>query len=67
MFAMFTDAGNREVAAIVETAKVNKLKWPAVQAMLSDLSDVDGFGEAMDTAVRECVYDALSMSEDFYI
>jgi hypothetical protein len=29
-------------------------------------SNQDVFGEAMDTAVRECVYGALSFEEDFY-
>lgn len=66
-FAMFTDTGNQKVAAIVDFASKNHLGWQEVMPLLRNLADQDGFGEAMDTAVRECVYEALLLTTDFYI
>lgn len=66
-FAMFTDTGNQKVAAIVDFASKNQMEWPEVLPLLRNLADQDGFGEAMDTAVRECVYEALLLTTDFYI
>ena len=68
-FGMFTDIGNEEVATIVEHAKANRLTWSETYKLLSRLSEVPAYGEATDTAVRECVYDALGFyakGEDFY-
>jgi len=70
-YAMFSELGNAGVAAIVETARANNLTWSQVYRALHALaeSNVDVFGEATDTAVRECVFDALgfaSKGESFY-
>jgi hypothetical protein len=35
--------------------------------MLVTISKIDGYGEATDTAVRECVYSALGVKTNFYI
>lgn len=68
-YAMFTDFGNDAVDAIVRTAKVLNLDWPKVYAELVSLAErfPNDFGEATDTAVRECVYDALGFDTDFYV
>ena len=66
-YNMFTDAGNAKVAALVETARqyadldgpVNPVEqaWNWLLNELDALSDVEGFEEAADTAVREAAYD----------
>jgi hypothetical protein len=66
-FGMFTDIGNQEVANIVNHAKANNLAWPETYRLLSKLATVPDFGEAMDTMVREIVYDTLGFKSDFYI
>ena len=68
-YAMFTEFGNDAVDAIVRSAKVLKLDWPQVYAELQSLADrfPEDFGEATDTAVRECVYNALGFDTPFYI
>jgi len=66
-FGMFTDEGNAKVAEIVEFAKANGAEWKDILPMLRNLSDISGFGEAMDTVVRELVYDACNLTSDFYI
>ena len=68
-YAMYTDFGNDAVDAIVRSAKVLNLTWPQVYQELRDLADrfPEDFGEATDTAVRECVYDALGFDTPFYI
>jgi hypothetical protein len=71
-YGMFSDEGNMAVHGIVATAKSQKLSWKQTYQALRDLADSnpDMFGEAMDTMVRECVYDAIGAdqtSECFYI
>ena len=58
-YGMFTDAGNIVVHSIVKVAKKNNLPFSTVSKMLGELSDLEGFGEATDTAVREYVYEAI--------
>ena len=66
---MFTTEGNQKVAAIVEFAKTNGAEWENVLPMLGNLaaSDRAKYGEALDTVVREMVYDACSFTSDFYV
>jgi len=68
-FGMFTDAGNHAVAFIVDYHRSWNNDWPTVYKNLQDLakSDPERYGEAMDTVVREMVYDACQFTEDFYI
>jgi len=68
-YSMYTDVGNTAIHAIVLTAKSAKLSWVQTYKALSELakSDPDMFGEAMDTMVREMVYDAIGSSENFYL
>jgi hypothetical protein len=68
-YAMYTEFGNDAVDAIVRGARTLKLTWPQVLQELSDLAKrfPEDFGEATDTAVRECVYIALEFDTDFYV
>jgi len=66
-YDMFTELGNAAVHAIVLAARANNLTWAQTQRALSALGEQKEFGEAMDTAVRECVYSALGYkNEPFY-
>ena len=60
-YAMFTDLGDAGVHGVVIAARLNSWTWAQTVNALRQLaeSNEDVFGEAMDTAVRECVYDAL--------
>jgi hypothetical protein len=65
---MYTELGNAAVHAIVVAAKVNKLSWAETHDALRELAKQDAFGEATDTAVRECVYSALGIKDEpFYV
>ena len=66
-YGMFTDAGNQAVHAIVEQARASNKAWLEVYQELVRLADVEVFGEATDTMVREYVYDALKFESDFYV
>ena len=55
---MFTDAGNQAVESIVIMTVQHKLSWTTVQAMLAALALEEVYAEAVDTAVREAVYEA---------
>ena len=67
-YGMFTPEGEAKVAAIVEFAKATDANWENVLLMLRNLSVVDpNCGEAMDTVVREMVYDACNFTTDFYV
>jgi hypothetical protein len=66
-FGMFSDAGNGVVGDIVNVAKSYQLNWPATYALLVAVAKDERFGEALDTVVREYVYDACGFDSDFYI
>lgn len=66
-YGMFSPEGDAEVAKIVEVAREYSLTWPEVLFLLDRLSQLESFGEATDTVVREMVYEALGFIEtDFY-
>ena len=65
-FGMFTNRGNDEIAVIVEHAKTNRLTWPETYQLLDQLSTCPGYGEAMDTEVREIVYSRCNFTSAFY-
>ena len=58
-YGMFTELGNAAVHAIVVAAKANNMTWAQVYRALGALAEQKEFGEAMDTVVREYVYDAM--------
>lgn len=67
-YAMYTELGNAAVHAIVVAARANQMNWSQTLQALRELAEQDAFGEAMDTMVRECVYDALNFQDEpFYI
>ena len=67
-YGMFSDEGNNAVRLIVQKAQAQNLRWIDVYRELQDLSNLEGYGEAMDTVVREIVYDALAYKDDdFYV
>ena len=67
-YGMFTELGNAAVHAIVVAAQANKLNWAQTLRALRTLSELEQFGEAMDTMVHECVYDALGYKDEpFYL
>ena len=67
-YSMYTEFGNDAVGAIVRQAKILKLDWPTVVDELRKLAKdwPKDFGEATDTAVRECVYYDLGFTTPFY-
>jgi len=58
-YGMFTDKGNRIVDGIVIAAKESGWSFEYVLGLLTDLASVEGLEEAMDTAVKEYVYEAM--------
>ena len=67
-YSMYSEIGNVAVHAIVVAARANQLTWAQTVRALRQLAEQDDFGEAMDTAVRECVYDALGIEDQpFYV
>ena len=68
-YAMYTQFGDDAIEAIVRQAKILKMDWPQVLQELRSLAErfPEDFGEATDTAVRECVYIKLGFTTDFYV
>jgi len=66
-YGMYTDAGNAAVHSIVQGAISNDLAWLEVYQCLVNLADNPDFAEALDTVVRELVYDACGCTGDFYV
>ena len=58
-YGMFTEEGDYEVFRIVDLAKRARLTWHQVSGLLTQLSNTEGFEEAMDTVVRERVWEEL--------
>ena len=64
---MFTEEGNRVIDLLVEIARDSDMTWPQVLIALERVAGYSPeYGEATDTAVRECVYDALGFTTTFY-
>ena len=57
---MYTDAGNAVIGSLVEMARKHQLSWQTVYDMLEAISLEEAYEEAIDTAVREAVYETLS-------
>ena len=65
---MFTQEGNRLVDRVVQEARVQGWDWPKTYRHLALLAKAHPktAGEALDTAVREVVYDSLQFETSFY-
>lgn len=71
-YGMYSPEGNEAVHSIVVRALENDWRWPQTYSELQNLADsnYDSYGEALDTVVREYVYDAIGADkrgECFYI
>jgi hypothetical protein len=67
---MYTEAGDADVHKIVEVALALKLTWAEIYALLERLAKLPNRGDALDTSVREVVYEAICAfdnEEPFYI
>jgi hypothetical protein len=62
-YELFTAEGNALVNGVVQAAKVSGMQWDRVYSMLEKISEIDGFREATDTAVRDSVWVALTMAD----
>ena len=56
---MFTERGDKAIHSLVLQAALFGKSSTEVEHDLDTLSNVEGYEEATDTAVRECVFDAL--------
>jgi len=67
-YGMFSSEGNLAVHGVVVTAITMNLTWPQTYKCLNMLAknDYSKFGEAMDTDVREAVYNTCGFTSDFY-
>jgi len=65
-YGMFTEHGNNAIRLLIQNAQVHNLTWLDVYKELQELSNREGYEEAMDTAVREVVYDVLCYKDNFY-
>jgi len=58
-YGMFTEQGDYEIYRIVDLAKRARLTWHQVSGLLQQLADNPAYEEAMDTVVRERVWEEL--------
>ena len=68
-YMMYTEAGDEDVHKIVEAAIVLGLTWSETICLLERLAHKPNRGDATDTSVRECVYEAIGAfdrNEPFY-
>jgi len=68
-YAMYTDQGDVVAGKIVELAKAAGLNWTQTLSVMRFVADQkqDEYGELMDTAVREVIYDRCKFTTDFYV
>jgi enamine deaminase RidA (YjgF/YER057c/UK114 family) len=67
-YSMFTDQGDVVAGKIVELVEAAGLNWRECLSIMRFVASQrpDQYGELMDTAVREVVYDACKFDTDFY-
>jgi hypothetical protein len=61
-YGMFSDIGNYVIQDLVNLANAAQLSDRAVLGMLEAIAKDEMYAEAMDTVVRERVFDALVIS-----
>lgn len=69
-YGMYTREGNAAIADIVAWATCGEYSWKETYYALVELARREGFEEALDTEVREAVYDAIGAAdrcESFYV
>ena len=58
-FGMFTEEGEYQIGRIFNRAITDRLTWKQVTGLLQELSENPKFEEAMDTVVRERLWECL--------
>ena len=68
-YAMYTDQGDVVADRIVELTKAAGLDWTQTLSIMRFIADQnpDQYGELMDTAVREVIYDRCKFTTEFYV
>ena len=69
-YLMYTEAGDEDVDKIVQVALVLNLSWAETLPLLKRLALKPKRRDALDTSVRECVYEAIGAfdrEEPFYL
>lgn len=66
---MFSFSGNMLVETLIKTAKQQNFTWAQTYAVmqLMQMTNFNQYGEIMDTAVKEAIYDELEFEENFYL
>lgn len=68
-YSMYTDQGDVVADKIVALSKAAGLNWSQtykVMALIAEMKSEE-YGELMDTAVREVIYDRCKFTTDFYV
>lgn len=68
-FAMYTKQGNEVAEKIVALSQAAGLDWTQTLSIMRFIAsqNPDQYGELMDTAVREVIYDRCKFTTDFYV
>ena len=68
-YAMYTDQGDVVADKIVALSQAAGLNWTQTLSIMRFIADQnpDQYGELMDTAVREVIYDRCKFTTDFYV
>jgi len=68
-FWMYTGQGNEVAEKITELAKAAGLDWTQTLSIMRFVADQksDEYGELMDTAVREVIYNRCKFTTEFYV
>lgn len=67
-YAMYTDQGDVVADKIVALSQAAGLNWNQTYQVMRLIADQkqEQYGELMDTAVREVIYDRCKFTTDFY-
>ena len=68
-YAMYTDQGDVVADKIVALAQAAGLNWGQTYQVMQLIAEQkqEQYGELMDTAVREVIYDRCKFTTDFYV
>ena len=68
-YAMYTDQGDVVADKIVALSQAAGLNWNQTYQVMQLIARIkqEEYGELMDTAVREVVYDRCKFTTDFYV
>ena len=68
-YSMYTDQGDVVADKIVALSQAAGLTWEQTYQVMRLIANMksDEYGELMDTAVREVIYDRCKFTTDFYV